>query len=164
MAVEMNDLSMLQPLSIKDAIWLEHALHLKRMDKVKSDDAKLKFALDRLEELELYMLDIREISRNTNVYVKLAALKGGKRPPKIRPIKTDELPSEIVSKRKRKEGVLNQEHVKSKEELQKEEDDLVRRCIEFENKQREKEQKRAAMAKVGGESTNGVKHDAPGKP
>lgn len=164
MAVEMNDLSMLQPLSIKDAIWLEHALHLKRMDKVKSDDAKLKFAMDRLEELELYVLDIREISRNTNVYVKLAALKGGKRPPKIRPIKSCELPSEIVAKRKRMGEVAKQDQAKSNEELQKEEDDLVRRCIEFENKQREKEQKRAAMAKVGGDSTNGAKHDEPVKP
>ena len=48
MAVEMNDLSMLHPfVGQRTRSGWKHALHLKRMDKSKSDDAKLKFALDR---------------------------------------------------------------------------------------------------------------------
>lgn len=52
----------------------------------------------------MLLMDIREVERNTNYYVKIAAMKGGKRMPKIEYYDNEHLPSVIVeNERKRKE-------------------------------------------------------------
>ena len=58
---------------------------------------------------------------------------------------------------------VKQEQGKSKEDLQKEQDDLVRRCIERENKQRDAAQMHAERAKEVGEAKVDGHQDAPGK-
>lgn len=139
---------MLAPLSVKDAIWIERERYNASVEKNKEEESKYKFAIERFEDLQLLLLDIREVSRNTNVYVKLAALKGGKRPPRVKPIKAEDLPSEIVSRRKRQIQKQKEEQMKKADELQREEDDLVARCVAALEKEKQRESEKKAKQAV----------------
>jgi len=140
----MHDMSMLAPMSVKDVIWIERERYNASVENNKETENKYKFAIERFEDLQLLLLDIREVSRNTNVFVKLAALKDSKRPPRIKPIKVEDLPSEIVSRRKRKIQKQKEEQQKKAADIQREENDLVARCVAALAKEKERERSKKA--------------------
>ena len=117
----MKDMSLLQPLSIKDAIWIECERRIASEDDFKYEESKLKFMDNRFDALYLSLLDLREIERNTNFYQKASALKDAKRP-KIEPFPDKHLPSVMVNKqREEKKRTAEQEDAMQKK--------LIARCV-----------------------------------
>ncbi len=117
----MKDLSMLQPLSIKDAIWIEYEQRRVDEEEAKYEESKIKFMDNRFESLYLSLLDIREVERNTNYYQKLSAMKEAKRP-KIEFYPDKHLPSVMVNKQR-------EEQKRTAEEQDALHRKLVARCV-----------------------------------
>lgn len=89
---------------MKDAIWIDAERARVLKEDAEYENSKFKYMSSRFESLEMLLMDIREVSRNSNYYVKIAAMKGGKKMPKIEYYDNEHLPSVIVeNERKRKE-------------------------------------------------------------
>ena len=105
---------MLQPLSVRDAIWIEVERHRTFKEKMEYEESKLKFLDGSLDNIHLALLDIRDILVNTNVYQQIAAMANTKRP-KLHPIKDDDLPSRVI-RRKREWDALPEEEKRRRED------------------------------------------------
>lgn len=109
---------MLTPLSVKDAIWLDYAIAFKQKREHEAEYSKFKFQNEQFEILYGLLLDVKEIDKNTNSFVQIAALKGSKS--KINPIKDEQLPSHILNEaRKKNENKTSQDKENAPEKPKK---------------------------------------------
>lgn len=117
---------MLLPLTVKDAIWLEREQARAAEDGGKIEEAKIKFMDSRFEALFWTLLDIREVVRHADYYQQVSALKeaGGKAKIEYYPDKN--LPSVILSKRRREETMTPEEKAAQDEKAKR---DLIARCL-----------------------------------
>ncbi len=102
MAVATGDLSILAPLSVKDAIWLDVERALRAKDEWEYKKSKMEYIGRRFDDLHLALMDNREIARSTNYFTQIAALKEAKHP-KFTYYESENLPSVIAEKRREKE-------------------------------------------------------------
>lgn len=144
---------MLQPLSVQDAIWLEVERERVAKETIEAEQDKINFLVERVDSLELLLMDLRYILVNSNVYIKLDALKEAKRR-KIDVITDKELPSTIISEHRRKAKMTEEEkqaeqdklikHLKRQEELDKQAREIEERVKQRKLKEKE-QQKQEAM-------------------
>ena len=173
-AVELKDLTMLAPLSVKDAIWLDCATALKRKEDITFENDKVKFIGEQFESLGELLMDVRHVAMHTDSFVQLSALKESKHA-KINPIQHKDLPSHYLDEAKRKrleaEGrsrknngtasdggkkkkkyATYKEYLEAEENDKEEQDKLYRRTVAF------VEHVRQVEARQGGfESSRGAK-------
>lgn len=143
-------MSFLAPLSVKDAIWLEVERWLAEKRRLDEERTRYEF-IDRRFEMMYYMLmDNREVLRNMDYFMQIAALKEAKHP-KFEFFPHDKLPSVVMERerekaeRERKEreeearkGILPKPPMTRTEKLKamreaekKEQSDLVRKAFNF---------------------------------
>ena len=101
-AVATGDLSILSPLSVKDAIWIDVERALRAKDEWEYKKSKMEYLGRRFDELHLALMDNREVARSTNYFTQIAALKEAKHP-KFTYYEDEHLPSVIAEKRREKE-------------------------------------------------------------
>lgn len=148
MAVATGDMSMLQPLSVKDAIWLEVERWLREKRRIEEERTRYEFFDRRFEMLYYMVMDCREVVRNMDYFTQIAALKEAKHP-KFEFFPYDKLPSVKVEKERekaekereemerRKAGIVTPQ--KSREERlreireaeKREQSDLVKKSFNF---------------------------------
>ena len=110
-AVATGDLSILAPLSVRDAIWIDIERGLMRKQELDYEQSKIDYFSRRFDDLYLALLDNREIARSTNYFTQIAALKEAKRP-KFTYYEDSNLPSVIARKQREKEERLKNEETK----------------------------------------------------
>ena len=110
-AVATGDLSILAPLSVRDAIWIDIERGLKRKQELEYEQGKIDYISRRFDDLYLALLDNREVARSTNYFTQIAALKEAKHP-KFTYYEEANLPSVIVQKQRQKEERLKKEETK----------------------------------------------------
>lgn len=138
-AVAMNDTSMLQPLNVKDAIWLGVESRLQQGEKAKYESEKFKYLDNRIDQIFMALQDLCYIDVNNNYLHKVTAFKGGKRMPKINWIDGRELPSTRFFAEKRKlearegktDAELEQERMERERQEQEKHNALIRHLVKM---------------------------------
>lgn len=123
-AVALKDLSILQPMSVKDAIWIDCERSLATKDEVEYEQSKVKFLSEKLDSIHIMLMDIREIDKNNNIYVQVAAKKGGTKRIKLDPITNDDLPSGQIQKQREEAERLKNSKDASEAQKKKEEAEM----------------------------------------
>ena len=100
--VEAGDLSPLNPMSVKDLIWVNVCQSLRLKRKYEFEKVKHEVRLKDLEQLMLMLADLRAISYDTNGYVRIAAMSGTKAR-KVDMFRRDALPSIAIAKQREEE-------------------------------------------------------------
>lgn len=122
-SVALGDLSMLAPLSVKDAIWIEAERALAAEENGKNESAKFKYLTDRFDRLEMYLSDARHLLTLAEFSARLAAVKGSKSVKKMKPIDPKTLPSVEMMKAK-EERELSDEQKAERDRLKLEREKL----------------------------------------
>ena len=127
-AVATGDLSILSPLSVRDAIWIDIERGLKRRQELEYEQSKIDFMSRRLDDLYLALLDNREVARSTNYFSQIAALKEAKHP-KFTYFEVENLPSFIAEKQRKKDELVKEKKAiqekpeEIRKKIQKQDDD-----------------------------------------
>lgn len=142
----MGDTSMLQPLSVRDAIWLSVESGLRHVEKAEFDSKKAefdskKFELlnNRFDQLFLALQDLCYVDIHNNSLHQVNAFKGGKKAPKVRVIESKELPSSrYYSEKHRRDNLigksndeLEQERAEQERKEQERHNALIRRLVQM---------------------------------
>lgn len=97
--VEAGDLSPLNPMSVRDLIWINVCQSLRLKRNYELEKVKREAHLKDLEQLALLLADIRALSRDTNSFVRFTAAKGTKAR-KVDLFPNDALPSVAIEKQR----------------------------------------------------------------
>lgn len=104
--MEAGDLSPLAPMSIKDLIWVNVCQSLKLKSKYEFEKAKREAELKDLELVLFILADIRAITRDTNYFVRVNAVKGTVEFKKIKPMPDEAMPSVMIEKQREEEKIM----------------------------------------------------------
>lgn len=96
----MKDMSMLQPMSLRDLIWVEVERGVVAEQEAKAEYDRAKYLHDRFDRLDMFLADIKHLDLMIEFYTRLNLMKGGKGIRNVKPIAAKSLPSTAMQQEK----------------------------------------------------------------